>query len=117
MALVKKCNCGRKVKFKIHKNISDGYHTFDELYTHRTALFAALCNSQPEKAYKAKKHEDGTMYDDMFLASFETPGGVTSYHCKMEFWDWFQVEEREFADHFDGYTPDDVVVRLVGDAS
>lgn len=24
--------------------VSDGYHTFDELYEHRVALFIALCN-------------------------------------------------------------------------
>lgn len=30
------------------KEISDGRHTFGELYGHRIALFCALCNLLPE---------------------------------------------------------------------
>ena len=27
--------------------ISDGYHTFEELYYHRMILFAVICNTHP----------------------------------------------------------------------
>lgn len=40
---------------------SDGYHTFYELYEHRTALFAALCNTYNDRSWKSFKHADGTM--------------------------------------------------------
>lgn len=30
------------------KKISDGHHTFGELYRHRIALFCTLCNLLPE---------------------------------------------------------------------
>lgn len=62
--------------------VSDGYHTFKELYAHRVALFVALCNAiydrnlnwnnnkdvqsvyqENEFPWKSLKHADGTMYD------------------------------------------------------
>ena len=33
-------------------NLSDGYHTFNELYHHRAILFSVICNSMPDKAWK-----------------------------------------------------------------
>ena len=30
--------------------ISDGYHTFNELYHHRAVLFSVICNSHPKLA-------------------------------------------------------------------
>ena len=36
------------------KEISDGHHTFDELYRHRIVLFCALCNLLPEISWKSK---------------------------------------------------------------
>lgn len=37
-------------KFQIEGgDISDGYHTFDELYEHRCLLFIRLCLLQPDK--------------------------------------------------------------------
>ena len=38
--------------------ISDGYHTFDELYFHRMILFSVICNTYKEKAWKSKLHDD-----------------------------------------------------------
>lgn len=32
--------------------ISDGYHTFGDLYKQRTLLFCALCNAYPELSWK-----------------------------------------------------------------
>ena len=37
------------------KDISDGYHTFQELYEHRIILFSALCNVYPDISWKSKK--------------------------------------------------------------
>ena len=35
------------------RNISDGYHTFDELYYHRMVLFSIICNTYDDKAWKS----------------------------------------------------------------
>lgn len=100
------------VEFEVNDEVSDGYHTFGELYRHRTTLLAALCNSHPERAYKARHHDDGSMFDDMFIVVLHTDDGPASYHCDDEFWDLFDIEEREAAEPFDGHTPDDVIQRI-----
>lgn len=56
-------------------DLSDGYHTFNELYHHRALLFATICNLNPDKAWKSMKHHDGTMYDGMFIVGIETTLG------------------------------------------
>ena len=56
--------------------VSDGYHTFKELYDHRIALFVALITALMQQEYhpanktcwKSKKHSDGTMLDGWFIA-------------------------------------------------
>lgn len=37
------------------KDISDGYHTFGELYYHRMVLFSIILNQNPNISWKAKK--------------------------------------------------------------
>lgn len=97
-------------------NVSDGYHTFNELYRHRAALFACLCACNPAYAWKARQHEDGTMFDGMFIAGMTLPGyGDVSYHIENDCWDMFRnVEEIPSAPHFTGYSSDDVIDRLLG---
>lgn len=91
------------------KEISDGYHTFDELYYHRMILFSLLLNSHKDISWKAKKHHDGTMFDeDSFICGIETPEGQYTYHYKLEYWDMFDVKELEFAPEYDGHKPSDI---------
>lgn len=91
------------------KDISDGYHTFDELYYHRMILFSLLLNSHPGISWKAKKHHDGTMFDDeSFICGIETPKGQYTYHYHLEHWDTFKVKEFEFAPEYDGHKPSDI---------
>lgn len=95
--------------------ISDGYHTFKELYHHRAILFATILNNPAFKpiAWKARQHEDGTMYDGMFIVGINTPAGQASYHYDLDpYWDMFQVQELEHAPHFDGYTPAESIERI-----
>ena len=91
---------------------SDGYHTFNELYRHRTELFAALCNLFPGRAWKSTKHFDGTMEKGWFIAGIDTPEGQTTYHCRGDSWNLFRVRELETAPKWDGHTPEDVLRRL-----
>lgn len=91
------------------KDISDGYHTFDELYYHRMILFSLLLNSHPGISWKAKKHHDGTMFDDeSFICGIETPKGQYTYHYHLKHWDMFKVKEFEFAPEYDGHKPSDI---------
>ena len=92
--------------------VSDGWHTFNELYHHRALLFAVICNQNKEIAWKAKKHNDGTMFDGMFIIGVDTPEGQATYHYHMEYWDRFNVKELECAPEFDGHTPAEAVERI-----
>lgn len=95
------------------KEISDGYHTFEELYFHRMMLFATICNQNKHLAWKSKQHHDGTMFDgDMFICGIETPEGQYTYHYHMKFWDMYDVKELEYAPEYDGHQPSDIT-RLI----
>ncbi len=93
--------------------VSDGYHTFNELYHHRAVLFAVICNQNPGHAWKSKKHFDGSMYDGMFIVGLNTPFGPVTYHYDIDpYWNMFCVAEKDYADVWDGSTSDDCVKRL-----
>lgn len=92
--------------------ISDGYHTFDELYYHRMVLFSVICGLCKEKAWKSYKHHDGTMYDNYFIVGITTDEGDYTYHYHEKYWRMFDVPELEFAPEWDGHTPGDIL-RLI----
>lgn len=93
--------------------VSDSYHTFNELYDHRIALFIALAKSHADISWKAIKHEDGTSMDGWFIAGMHLPTGDISYHLPDEVWDRLDmVEALTKAPKWDGHTPADVVKRL-----
>lgn len=96
-----------KTRIKVGK-ISDGYHTFDELYYHRMVLFAMLCNTYKQKAWKSLKHSDGTMFDNYFIVGITTPRGNYTYHYDDQYWDYFEVKELEYAPEWDGHKPSDI---------
>ena len=90
--------------------ISDGSHTFDELYHHRMVLFAVILKNNLDKAWKSKQHADGSMYDNYFIVGIETPQGQYSYHYHMENWEYFaDVKALPNAPEWDGHQPDDIV--------
>lgn len=96
-------------------NVSDGYHTFNELYHHRAILFAALCNLYPDYAWKSKQHDDPDfpMYDGMFICGINTPNGQATYHYDIDpYWDMFDVPELPKAPKFDGHTPAMAIERI-----
>lgn len=94
------------------KDISDGYHTFGQLYHDRAVLFAVICNTYKDKAWKSKLHDDGTMFGEpgeMFIVGVETPQGQYTYHYHIEpYWDMYDVKEVEKAPKWDGHTFEDV---------
>lgn len=94
-------------------DVSDGYHTFNELYHHRAVLFSVICNTFKDKAWKSKKHDTGDMYDGMFIVGIETPQGQATYHYDINpYWDMFKVKELPNAPKWDGHTPEEAIRRI-----
>ena len=92
---------------------SDGYHTFNELYHHRAVLFSVIVKAFPERAWKARQHNDGTMYSGMFIVGIDTPDGQASYHYDIDpYWDMFECRELERAPEWDGHTPAQAIERI-----
>lgn len=91
-------------------DVSDGYHTFDELYEHRMQLFALIINTPQynKKAWKSKLHADGTMYDDYFIVGITLDNKESyTYHYHIKYWDLFGCKVVERAPKYDGHLPSD----------
>ena len=103
-------------------SISDGYHTFAELYEHRIELWITLCRTLRNLKYpvwRCLQHSDGSKFEGWFVLGVGGDGLGThqmrqiTYHLPLSRW-----EECSFAHElalppvFDGHTPADVLVRL-----
>lgn len=97
-------------KFEIVGNdISDGFHTFTELYLHRCILFVNFAKFCPfESCYK---HDDNT--SGWFILYVETTEGQVSYHLPVSLLPVVQQFAKEDPNHeWDGHTSEDVLKRL-----
>jgi hypothetical protein len=95
--------------------ISDGYHTFNELYYYRMLYNAAFFNLLPKEwVHKSKRHHtrEECFGGGWFIVMAELPTGQISNHYELKDWDLFQVPEKEFADEWDGHTPQEAAKRL-----
>jgi len=88
--------------------LSDGYHTFNELYRHRISLFMVLAKLCSMKGYPTYRFEH---YSGWFCLGIESPFGQISYHLPTRFWNRCSFAEARQPE-FDGHTGDDVVERL-----
>lgn len=94
---------------------SDGYHTFNELYDHRAKLFSVIVSAFADRAWKSKKHSDGTMYEGMFIVGIDTPNGQATYHYYIDkYWDMFKCREVDEAPEWDGHTAEQAIDRIHG---
>ncbi len=102
--------------------VSDGYHTFDELYEHRHMLYLllAMCMNG-YKAWASEYHHDGSSYDNWFIMGLTPINGITSfkpitYHLPDRLLYLVKgnpkVEWLERAPEWDGHTSNDVINRL-----
>ena len=91
-------------------DFSDGYHTFNDLYTQRAVLFATIVNQNLDKAWKSRKHEDGEpcFGGGWFIVGVDTPAGSYTYHYEDKYWDVYKCVELPVAKHWDGHTDKDV---------
>lgn len=92
--------------------VSDGYHTFDELYVHRCALFVALANTHVDISWKSLKHSDGSSFAGWFIAGMHLPTGDITYHLPIKMWDLILALALESAPEWDGHTSADVLSRI-----
>lgn len=91
------------------EKMSDGYHTFADLYEQRLILSAALAKNNPH-AWKSKRHEDGSVPfgGGWFVVGFDTDEGCYTYHHELKDWDLFQCKELGKGKPWDGHTSKDV---------
>lgn len=109
--------------------ISDGYHTFDELYEHRCLLFLAFISqvhlaTEPYTCcWKSKNHGVGNppnertepVWEGWFLAGLTLGSPVLksiTYHLPMKYWELCKGIEKETPPLFDGHDSREVLTRL-----
>lgn len=108
--------------------VSDGYHTFDELYDHRITLYIALTkmlehmalvakgfgHKAPHEVWRSKTHSDGSAWEGWFIMGInKEPGKQISYHLPLSRWEETGFAETlDKAPEFDGHTPTQVLERL-----
>jgi hypothetical protein len=94
--------------------VSDGYHTFRELYEHRIMLYIALCKMRSNFVWRSKVQSDGTSYAGWFLLGMGVDAGhQITYHLPIIKWDachFAQTLDR--APDYDGHTSQNVLTRL-----
>lgn len=99
-------------------DVSDGYHTFSQLYDHRITLFIALCrvlyNEKLANVWKSQFHHDGSSYDGWFIMGINiSNGSQISYHLPNSRWDECSfIGSIQKAPEWDGHTSNDVLERL-----
>lgn len=102
--------------------LSDGHHTFNELYEFRKMYNACLFNEWAAQGkfevHKSWRHNDGLecfphSRHTWFIVSAKLPAGIISNHYKSDDWELFQVPEVENAlFEYDGHTGTDVLERM-----
>lgn len=93
--------------------VSDGYHTFDELYEHRCLLWANILNSNTENSFKTWLNDKGEKYDGWFIAGMDSEYGQLTYHLPERFWPLLNVKILNNNSNYDGHTSADVAERLL----
>ena len=91
-------------------DVSDGFHTFRQLYYQRMMLFAAIVRQNKDKAWKSFRHEDGELCfgGGWFIVGIDTPEGSYTYHYEDSYFGLFDCEEFKRGKHWDGHTEKDV---------
>jgi len=107
--------------------ITDGYHTFNELYDHRNILFISLCQhiherftevvtsvSEVSPVWRSKRHSTDVEIAGWFLLGINhEPGKQITYHLPSSLWtkcDFAKTLEK--APEYDGHTSSDVLTRI-----
>lgn len=94
--------------------ISDGYHTFNELYEHRHILFIALCKKS-DNVWKSMKHSDNSEFKGWFILGINRQQGKQiTYHLPLSKWhDCDFAETLDKAPLYDNHKSSDVLKRIM----
>jgi hypothetical protein len=99
------------------EQVSDGYHTFGELYDHRRALTAALATALVSDSWRSRDHhpdDDPIFEGGWFIVGINLPTGTITYHYEMKHWDDFRhVKVLEHAPKWDSAPASATVDRLL----
>lgn len=88
-------------------DLSDGYHTFDELYEHRCLLFLNLCLQDKTNAFWKPD------FEGWFCLYWESPSGQISYHIPNKFIPLVENKITRDENHvWDKHVSSDVIFRL-----
>lgn len=102
--------CGKSIRAT---SVTDGYHSFDELYEHRCLLFIALMKQMPDKAFWAHKNNKGEEWNGWIICAIETDHGQISYHVPERHIVLLSgIREKDRNNTYDGHTSDNVLERL-----
>ena len=97
-------------KVKDIGDLSDGFHTFNDLYYQRMILFATLVKTYKDRAWKSLRHDDGELCfgGGWFIVGIDTPEGSYTYHYEAKYFDLFDCDILDYGKHWDGHTEKDV---------
>lgn len=100
------------------EELSDGYHTFRELYDHRAALVLALMKREGNRSWYSWRHADGGGYEGHFIVGLELAVGQVTYHLEAKYWGYVKATGARclgVGREWDGHTSEEVWERLLGD--
>lgn len=128
VTIIQEADYGKELDKKTYdkmSQVSDGYHTFGELYLYRMYLQAMLFNQWAQiydskidgrlhDVHKSWKHSDGKPCFDggWFVVVATLPSGQITNHYKAEHWDLFKIPARDMAAEWDGHTPQQAADRM-----
>jgi hypothetical protein len=97
--------------------VSDGFHTFGEVYEHRVVLYLVLCKFMQKQGYpvwRSQVHDDKSFIEGFFVLGInQNEGEQITYHIRNHHWDSTDFADTlDVAPKFDGHTSQDVVARL-----
>lgn len=94
------------------KDVSDGYHTIDELYQHRILLFLLFCKTSPYVSYY-KEDPNTPDWVILYLYPYPYKSFQISYHVPKVYLPEIEKFAVKDPDHvWDGHTSNDVLMRL-----
>lgn len=125
VTVIKEAENGKDADSQVYakmSEVSDGFHTFRELYHIRMLYNAALFNEWhrdrarlPFNIHKSYRHSDGELCfgkENYFVVVAQLPTGQITNHYKGEFWDLFKIPELHKALPWDGHTAQEAAERL-----
>jgi len=94
--------------------ISDGYHTFSELYAARHILFVNVCLMSPNIAFWTHRSKEGEVMDGWFILGLQSSNEQLTFHLPVEYLHYVKgvIKEVERNKLYDDHGGVEVLERL-----